>query len=417
MPLVDDAKSKLAGALAEVQKLKASEFPHNDSRDALENIEGVFHELTGNLNDLAEDSDEQLIKAECAEVNKQLARNLPLLGHILRSTNIRNAFEFHGPVLQIAQKLLGEDVKLILSSEWEFSPFSYPPIYSHLIDFVFIGFPASESSNSLIIPLVGHELGHLVWQKKKYKDQLSLEVRNAIINGIKKRWQDFKIIFLGTVGDVNQDNLMTDLVLIPIWGTSYRWALRQCEEVFCDFLGLMIFGVSYLFAFEYILSPYLGESRSPRYPSIIDRVRYLSKAASRFGIEVPVGYSENFSNEPEELKRHEKYLATVSDNAVATILDRLMVLAEGAVAEAGLYLPKTDAADRVYKAFEMLVPACDIGNLGELVNGGWKARLDQNLWYNNKAVWHRREQVINDLLLKSIEVMEVEGLMDGDRCP
>jgi hypothetical protein len=39
------------------------------------------------------------------------------------------------------------------------------------------------------------------------------------------------------------------------------------EELFCDLAGLALFGESYLHAFQYLLSPSIGFSRSEEYPS------------------------------------------------------------------------------------------------------------------------------------------------------
>ena len=50
---------------------------------------------------------------------------VPLLGLILRSTNTRNAFEAYAPLLRLARKILGKDTKLIISSEWDYSPYVY----------------------------------------------------------------------------------------------------------------------------------------------------------------------------------------------------------------------------------------------------------------------------------------------------
>ena len=114
-----------------------------------------------------------------------LAQYTPILGFILRSTNIRNAFEARGPLVRLAQKLLSKNTKLIVSSEWQYSPFVHPPIQD-LKNFVLIGLPAPESSNPLIIPLAGHELGHAVLrtgtvnlhQSLKISDRIKKEIPN-----------------------------------------------------------------------------------------------------------------------------------------------------------------------------------------------------------------------------------------------
>jgi hypothetical protein len=91
---------------------------------------------------------------------------MPLAGFLVRSTNVRNAFELYRPLLRLARDLLEPTVtpdqrrtRLVLSSEWEYSPLSYSEL-PDLPGVVLIGLPAPESSNPLLVPLAGHELGH-----------------------------------------------------------------------------------------------------------------------------------------------------------------------------------------------------------------------------------------------------------------
>jgi hypothetical protein len=88
------------------------------------------------------------------------------LGLLLRSSNLRNAFEIYFPIKILSTELLEHNTCVVLSSEWEFSPFIYPVALDELPEFVFIGIPASECHNPLILPLAGHELGHVVWRRK-----------------------------------------------------------------------------------------------------------------------------------------------------------------------------------------------------------------------------------------------------------
>ena len=84
------------------------------------------------------------MSAVAADITKQIAIHLPLLGFIRRSSNVRNAFEFYGPIVLLARQLLGRETRFIHSSEWDYSPFTYPKLYENLKDFVLIGLPTSE---------------------------------------------------------------------------------------------------------------------------------------------------------------------------------------------------------------------------------------------------------------------------------
>lgn len=153
--------SRLKGVLEEIGRLKESEFPYQHSQDALDRIEKLFISHKTRLESLAPDKKPAIVQQFCSAALTDLFKYLSFLGFILRSTNVRNAFEVYGPLLRLSRKVLGLDTKQILSSEWEYSPFTYRPI-AELPGFVLIGFPAPESSNPLLIPLAGHELGHTI---------------------------------------------------------------------------------------------------------------------------------------------------------------------------------------------------------------------------------------------------------------
>ena len=66
-----------------------------------------------------------------------------------------------------------------------------------------------------------------------------------------------------------------------IWGRSFELATRQLEEIFCDYYGLHIFGLSFLHAFRYFLSPSLGQYRINEYPPIKERALFVKEAAEQ----------------------------------------------------------------------------------------------------------------------------------------
>ena len=131
-----------------------------------------------------------LVNNVCSISLKKLQTYLPLLGFILRSTNVRNAFEAYPPLLRLARRLLGADTQLILSSEWDFIPVIYHSIRA-LPKYVLIGFPAPESSNPLLIPLAGHELGHSVWkspENQPIRESFDEKINNGIVHEIITTW-------------------------------------------------------------------------------------------------------------------------------------------------------------------------------------------------------------------------------------
>jgi hypothetical protein len=83
-------------------------------------------------------------------VNQKLYSLTNYLGVLLRSTNLRNAFEAYYAFEEMARKLIGEPDKLIISSEWDASPFYIPNPPAVLDSYVFIRMPAFASRNALL---------------------------------------------------------------------------------------------------------------------------------------------------------------------------------------------------------------------------------------------------------------------------
>jgi hypothetical protein len=73
---------------------------------------------------------------------------------------------------------------------------------------------------------------------------------------------------------------------------------------------------------------------------------------------------------------------------------------------AGLPLPAAQDAGRVYKRLCSSVPAEGVRKrgMGDIVNGGWMALLDPELWPDSD----HKFRAINELVFKSLDVMEFE---------
>lgn len=117
------ALQRIQSALNEIERLKDSDFPHNHPKEALGVIEQTLRARFTSLDSLSDKNQPDVVLASCSDALVELFVLHPRLGFILRSTNVRNSFEIYRPVLTLAKALLGPHIKLILSSEWEYSPF------------------------------------------------------------------------------------------------------------------------------------------------------------------------------------------------------------------------------------------------------------------------------------------------------
>ena len=172
------SRQKIEAALQLLSEFKASRFPHTDSTLAVEILASILSLTNDQFNTL---SSTALTNQTEMEATALIDDILGLLGIISNSANVRNSFEIQGPVLDLAKRLLADNnAKLIISFEWKYIPFTYPQNHPNLPSFVIIGMPASEASNALVLPGIGHELGHSLWRRDKCRDHFEPEINQAI---------------------------------------------------------------------------------------------------------------------------------------------------------------------------------------------------------------------------------------------
>jgi hypothetical protein len=327
----------------------------------------------------------------------------PFLGFILRATNVRNAFELYAPVIRLARKLLGDKTKLLLSSEWDYSPFVYLPT-NDLPECVLIGVPAFESANPLLVALAGHELGHNVWSAQDLGGKFDSKLRAEILAAIKGiHWSKFQECF----PHATHDNLTTDMFVQQAWLPAHAFAKRQLEEVFCDMMGLRLFAESYLHAFAYLLSPCIPGERTPFYPSIQTRVEYLLEASASIGVTAPAGYADLFDAQSAPSSPVTKMLVTIADLAVKDLVDQVRTEARHIADVKGAPTRSPDKIDAIISALRMVMPADGTAALADLISAGWMLFHDSDLWKDVPQIRSdERIRVLHDLILKSCEVAE-----------
>lgn len=413
MQTLEYAKLRLRTFLDELSKLAEAEFPYAHSEMALEKMQRLFERKLGRLQSFGEDADPQIVRNECALALHSLFLYLPLAGFILRSTNVRNAFEIFRPLLRLSSQVLepGMEMKnrrtrLVLSSEWDYSPFIYREI-PDLPGFVLIGLPAPESSNPLLIPLAGHELGHSICGKDRLPDQWLSLIKGEVISVIKSRWAEYIKIFPGII----EKNLTTDMFAIETWKKSVEWCKRQAEESFCDFVGLKIFNAAFLHAFAYLLSPNAGP-RSASYPNMERRVANLLKAAEAYGIPVSADYGSVFEDDPASgLTESDQFRISVADEALNRLIPTLISSADQIIE--AVHLAKVDNSEvmRIQSRFARVVPAEHCKGLPDILNAAWKASEDPDLWKDMPDLLSLKHRTLKELVLKNIEVFEIEQII------
>jgi hypothetical protein len=413
------ARGRILSALEEISELEGCEFPYRHSRDALLEIKQIFEvyqERLEQLNTLGEKAAPDLALT-CSLSLRELFRCLPLLGFILRSTAVRNAFEVFRPFLDILRKAIepkiGKDEsqkrKLVLSSEWTYSPLIYHEI-PVLPGYAFIGLPSSESDNPLLIPLSGHELGHSVWTTYKMNLEFAPEFVKAIKDYIRNNWEEYRSHF----PDVKKVELDTVLAVQQTWQQAQSWLFAQAKETFCDFIGLRIFGTSFLHAYAYLFAPNVSSPRSVKYPNPIKRVQNLIAAAKDYKFKVPDDYEDMFRDRPlPELTKGEKFQLSIADHILDSKVKILIKRAEELMSKTDIPKPCETKSDMICKRFKFVVPAQKAKSLADIINGAWKAYNNSELWKQLPKINEKKEDVLKDLVLKNIEIFTYEGLLEN----
>jgi hypothetical protein len=400
------SEQKTNSALQLLSEFKATRFPHTDSMVAVEALASL---LTLTVKQLKTPSSPSLTSQTEMQATALIDDILGLLGIISNSANVRNSFEIHGPVLDLAKRLLSDDeAKLVISFEWNYIPFTYPQNHPDLPSFLIIGLPASEASNALVLPVVGHELGHSLWRKEKCRDHFEPGINRAIIDMIKGPLRsEYERLFrpFGITADQSDDynNLWT-------WEDAADYCFRQVEEIFSDFVGLLLFGASYLDSFEYLLSPALSTERNPEYPPDAVRAQYLEDNAARVGIRIAGTYQPHFApqSSPFALTRSSHFQMILADagsrSLVASIADHVAALCRAR----GVRPPEDSETTKILDNFLIGVPAEGTAGLGPILNAGWAAFKDNDFMQGQPDA--ERMKTINELVLKSVEVYEIERM-------
>lgn len=391
--------SKLGNFINEIHRLRFKDFPYQSPKTALCLLEKHFKawrdELTKFIKSLPPGSPS--LRHLCHQIQSDIGTYMPIVGIIANSANVRTVFEMYEPIWQMASEILeptknprSADINLILSSEWELSPFVFGalPFTEVLRNFIIIGLPASECSNPLLAPLAGHELGHVVWKKNNLSKTLQPRINEIIMR------------HLSADDGKNGMTLFANQEKHEKYTMAAQMAIKQAEEVFCDFLGLRLFGRAYVLAFYYLLAPWTDNSRCATYPLIRQRFGLFKKAAAEYKFDFP-----------ENLLLEEPFACgpCQQDCPVCAARDGISpILMEEANNAASRAKGKEDFAGstaevvRIKEKFKQNVPAAGIKTLSDIVNAGWAVYAESpcgNL---------RPTETLMDLIAKNFEILSIE---------
>lgn len=395
-----------------IKEISELDFPYHDAKFAVELIKKKSDDIAIILNEI-EDMEEGVVKLQCSDSLLLIVRYLRLLGFILNSTNTRNSFEIVRPLRCLARKLLEPEkndseakIRLIISSEWEYSPHVFFD-FIELPNFVMIGLPAHESSNPLLIPLSGHELGHPLWKKKNLSNHFKPIIENLAFSMIEERWEKLKNIFPYAK---SPEEIKQDMFAMQTIERIISYSLGQVEEIFSDSVGIRIFGASFLRAFHYLLSPGIAESRrNPLYPKLSERVKVMNNIASQIGVpEIPT-LEQSFSSKNIFSEVEGSYISIIDDISIK-LIDDIVKKTKECFHDSDISLVKEDSDTvlSIYNAFNNVIPYDMQCTLQEVLCAAWKAYEDIHLWENEPVLCEHRDRILNDLILKTFEILDTK---------
>lgn len=381
-------------------------------RDAELALQALRQQCQEQMYNVATASSDKALRTACGASLLRLREVLvPMLGMIVRSSNLRLAFELYYPLKRLVAILSGRNVEagpvLLLSSDWHYYPDTH---VGQSQDIVILGFPAVESSNSLIVPLFGHELGHNIWFDKSLKHEFDTRVSDLLRDMIvEEYWSEFLSQDFGPVKVANLQHIRdNDPQVADVVKNLATIALGQLEEYFCDAVGLRLFSEAYLKSLGYLCLPGFPQQNAV-YPQFRDRLRRLESLSGRIAVDWCVDASQCYNY-------------SVGGDAKSSIVRSVVELLIDDVQQLALdvldnrLVPRRDPArvEHIADQFRKLVPASGRQNLTDLINAAWLVSHEQQTAHRYGLEMARWRDVVNQMTLKSCEVSEYHERVDLD---
>jgi hypothetical protein len=403
MSLYHNSKHKLSNVRRTIASLLDSDFPLTAGDRALRKLTDVFEDIDSKLDRAASLNDQSALQLVAENLNLKIYQALPILGFILRSTNVRNAFEMLYPLYLIAKGALQGNPQLILSSEWDYVPFAYPQSLENLKSFILIGLPASEAASALLMPLAGHELGHAVWRNRGIGANLQLDLQSRCDANFRNKISDFQRVF----SDFDENDLVARDLLPNAIAEASNYAGFQAEEIFSDLFAYGCFGESYLRAFAYILTPG-GTISDPKYPMHSTRVDVMRSFAQSEAVALPAYTELGFKLDQRSGSARLNFIVRMAEAAVADITSELWSHVRNILEKGRLPRPTSTETEIHIKNFDLGIPSPQVKCVGDIINAGWRRfdNIAKSSGPERAADVSEKLGELNEILLKTIEVFE-----------
>lgn len=189
-------------------------------------------------------------------------------------------------------------------------------------------------------------------------------------------------------------------------------AQRQLEEVFCDLLGVYVFGQAFLFSFRYLIAPSLGQARSIYYPRPRSRAEYMQRAAISYGLPEISDFVDAFNAQDVSLPPPERFMIEVADAATEKLHEQLPAIVQKYCGKAEHFSTGSSHEKKIESNLRNLLPSASVASVSAIVNAAWELRLSIDDWEilgtmtDQASRRAEKLRILRDLVLKSFEVYE-----------
>lgn len=199
-------------------------------------------------------------------------------------------------------------------------------------------FPRSLKHFVLLHPVLGHELGHAVWQGSEHEQEFRAIIDRFIAScpTIQDATATAKWLYSPNAPQSVKDHLAFlaarhNIDEINFFGKAADWFAWK-EEIACDLIGLMTFGPSFVGALcqlLYSLDP-SGNGIGPYHPLVGWRINLITTAAKRLKFDqcldapvAPIADATNFWQQLDAFRKADPWFDIAPDSSIDTCTQEL----------------------------------------------------------------------------------------------
>jgi len=120
-----------------------------------------------------------------------------------------------------------------------------------------------------------------------------------------------------------------------------------------------------------------------------------------------------FKPRPEpQLAPADSFRLKVADESIDGVIEELIVKADHFISQTDIEKPEPEEVSRIFGQFQLMVPAQHCRSFPDILNAAWRAYENEDLWVSmSDKARSQKEEILRDLVLKTVEIFEVEQIL------